>query len=265
MSWPNRLTSPRVGRSDRNSSFSSEVLPAPDGPVRNWKEWAGIRKLRSRRISGPRPYRSPTFSNRTKLSSVVGPAGTAGPAGLATDRFCVRYGFRFVNGRLVASGMSRILTSCVMVESGSMHIVCPHCTTSYAIKPETLGRGRAHRALLPLQGDLAGAARGRHRPVAPSRPWPRRAASLRREADLAAQWSAGRRRTADAPVVDSPSIAGDWSGRCRRQHGKADWTRHGRDDRRGRAMPRRAGTLVRQACSGGQPAAPLARQDPSAA
>jgi hypothetical protein len=70
MSWPNRLTRPRVGRSDRNSSFSSEVLPAPEGPVRNWKEWAGIRKLRSRRISGPRPYRSPTFSNRTKLSSV---------------------------------------------------------------------------------------------------------------------------------------------------------------------------------------------------
>src|SRR5213078_3227250 len=49
-SWPNRLTRPRVGRSDRNSSLNSEVLPAPDGPVRNWKEWAGIRKERSRKI-----------------------------------------------------------------------------------------------------------------------------------------------------------------------------------------------------------------------
>jgi len=38
-----------------NNSRNSEVLPAPDGPVRNCKEWAGIRKLRSRRISGPSP------------------------------------------------------------------------------------------------------------------------------------------------------------------------------------------------------------------
>src|SRR6476646_11410246 len=69
MSLPNRLTSPRVGRSDRNSSRSSEVLPAPEGPVRNWKECAGIRNVRSRKISGPSPYRKPTFSNRTKVSS----------------------------------------------------------------------------------------------------------------------------------------------------------------------------------------------------
>src|SRR6201999_387295 len=81
-SWPNRLTRPRVGRSDRNNSRNSEVLPAPEGPVRNWKEWAGIRKLRSRKISGPSPYRSPTFSNRTKLSSVrlVSHPEKAGPA-----------------------------------------------------------------------------------------------------------------------------------------------------------------------------------------
>src|SRR5258708_19535766 len=69
-SWPNRLTSPRVGRIEPNSNRSSEVLPAPDGPVRNWKEWAGIRNERSRRISGPSPYRNPTFSNRTNLTSL---------------------------------------------------------------------------------------------------------------------------------------------------------------------------------------------------
>src|ERR1700754_318616 len=45
---------------------------------------------------------------------------------------CGFYGFRFVNGRLVASrndhwGM------------GSMHIICPHCTTSYGINLATLG------------------------------------------------------------------------------------------------------------------------------
>ena len=30
-------------------------LPAPDGPVRNWNECGSMRKLRSRRTSGPRP------------------------------------------------------------------------------------------------------------------------------------------------------------------------------------------------------------------
>ena len=34
MFWPNTKISPRVGLSDMNSSRSSEVLPAPDGPVR---------------------------------------------------------------------------------------------------------------------------------------------------------------------------------------------------------------------------------------
>jgi len=30
-------------------------LAGAGGPVRNWNEWAGIWKLRSRRISGPSP------------------------------------------------------------------------------------------------------------------------------------------------------------------------------------------------------------------
>ena len=55
MSWPNRVISPRVGRSDRNSRRSSELLPAPEGPVRNWNECGSMRKVRSRRTSGPRP------------------------------------------------------------------------------------------------------------------------------------------------------------------------------------------------------------------
>ena len=49
------VISPRVGLSDRNSSRSSEVLPAPEGPVRNWKECGSMRNVRSRRTSGPRP------------------------------------------------------------------------------------------------------------------------------------------------------------------------------------------------------------------
>ena len=38
ISCSNSVIRPRVGRSDRNSMRSSEVLPAPDGPVRNWNE-----------------------------------------------------------------------------------------------------------------------------------------------------------------------------------------------------------------------------------
>src|SRR5262249_21034898 len=66
-SWPNSVTSPRVGRSDRNSRRKSELLPAPDGPVMNWNDRASMRNVRSRRTSGPRPYRNPTCSNRTTL------------------------------------------------------------------------------------------------------------------------------------------------------------------------------------------------------
>ncbi|WP_236020276.1 hypothetical protein [Brucella anthropi] len=42
----------------------SDVFPAPEGPVKNWNERGGIWKLTSRRISGPIPYRRPTFSKR---------------------------------------------------------------------------------------------------------------------------------------------------------------------------------------------------------
>ena len=37
-SWPKREISPRVGFTDRRISRRSVVLPAPDGPVRNWNE-----------------------------------------------------------------------------------------------------------------------------------------------------------------------------------------------------------------------------------
>ena len=68
VSWSKTVISPRVGRSDRNSRRNSEVLPAPDGPVRNWNDCGSIWKLRSRRTSDPSPYRNPTFSNRTTPS-----------------------------------------------------------------------------------------------------------------------------------------------------------------------------------------------------
>ena len=42
-SWPNSVISPRVGRIERNRSRSNEVLPAPEGPVRNWNECGSSR------------------------------------------------------------------------------------------------------------------------------------------------------------------------------------------------------------------------------
>src|ERR1700742_2612610 len=40
----------------------------------------------------------------------------------------------------VETGFPKRSCSCsVMVESGSMHIVCPYCTTSYALNPASLG------------------------------------------------------------------------------------------------------------------------------
>ena len=68
VSWLKTVSRPRVGRSERNNSRSSDVLPAPEGPVRNWNDCGSISKLRSRSTSGPSPYRNPAFSNRTTLS-----------------------------------------------------------------------------------------------------------------------------------------------------------------------------------------------------
>ena len=55
MSLPNSVISPRVGRSVMNNRRSSVLLPAPDGPVRNWNDPRSMWKLRSRRTSGPSP------------------------------------------------------------------------------------------------------------------------------------------------------------------------------------------------------------------
>src|ERR1700748_1312476 len=114
-----------------------------------------------------------------------------------------------------------------MMESGSMHIVCPHCTTSYAIKPETLGEaGRTVRcsrckevwlarpedAVEPVAAEAV---------MAEASPTPARS-----DADLAAQWAQEAEAT---PVVDSPSIAGDFPG-DRSGNTAADWAATAADD-----------------------------------
>ncbi len=54
-SSPKIVTSPRVGATDISMRRNSVVLPAPEGPVRNWNERGPTEKVRSRSTSGPRP------------------------------------------------------------------------------------------------------------------------------------------------------------------------------------------------------------------
>jgi predicted Zn finger-like uncharacterized protein len=88
-----------------------------------------------------------------------------------------------------------------------MHIVCPHCTTSYAIDPATLGAtGRTVRCSRCKEVWLA-------RPEDAIVPEPAySAAASHDETDIAAEWEAMAQDEAgeDTPHVDSPSIAGDF-------------------------------------------------------
>jgi predicted Zn finger-like uncharacterized protein len=105
----------------------------------------------------------------------------------------------------------------VIVAIGSMHIICPHCTTSYAIGLATLGAsGRTVRCSRCKEVWLA-------RPedaieVAASVPAMAGAGSRHRgqttEPDAAAEWDAlareDDRQDQETPLVDSPSISSDW-------------------------------------------------------
>jgi len=112
---------------------------------------------------------------------------------------------------------------------GSMHIVCPHCTTSFAIKLATLGAaGRTVRCSRCKEVWLA-------RPedaveIAPAMPVMAEAGQGggNAEADAAAEWEALAREeeaqnTEDTPVVDSPSISADWPEGEGAKGGEADW------------------------------------------
>ena len=106
--------------------------------------------------------------------------------------------------------------------SGSMQIVCPHCTTSYAINPATLGEaGRTVRCARCKEVWLA-------RPEDAIEPAPAMAEATHsaRERELAAEWNtaAGDDDTGAAPHVESPSIAGGWqSDEDGSSDGKSDW------------------------------------------
>jgi predicted Zn finger-like uncharacterized protein len=98
-----------------------------------------------------------------------------------------------------------------------MHIVCPHCTTSYAINLASLGEsGRTVRCARCKETWVA-------RPEDAVEPAMAEASRAAREREIASEWNTADEE-ADTPVVDSPSIAGDWTdGDARSEQGKADW------------------------------------------
>ncbi len=91
-----------------------------------------------------------------------------------------------------------------------MHIVCPHCTTSYAIKLSSLGaNGRTVRCSRCKETWLA-----RPEDAIEEIPVPAMAEATqgKSEQELAEEWNSYARDEGarDTPVVASPSIASDW-------------------------------------------------------
>jgi predicted Zn finger-like uncharacterized protein len=114
-----------------------------------------------------------------------------------------------------------------------MHIICPHCTTSYAIDLATLGTaGRTVRCSRCKEVWLArpedAVAMGAQLPAMAE------AGGNSAEADIAAEWEnmarEGDAGAQDTPVIDSPSITGDWPADGSAQAGEPDWPSAARDD-----------------------------------
>jgi predicted Zn finger-like uncharacterized protein len=119
---------------------------------------------------------------------------------------------------------------------GSMHIICPHCTTSYAINPATLGSaGRTVRCSRCKETWLARPEDAIEMAAAMPATMPNSAQSAPPAAnDAAAEWDALARAEdgQDAPVVDSPSISAGWpaEGEASQAGGEPDWPSAARQD-----------------------------------
>ena len=116
-----------------------------------------------------------------------------------------------------------------------MHIVCPHCTTSYAINPATLGpAGRTVRCSRCKETWLARSEDAFEMAAAMPSAMPSQAQSAPPAAnDAAAEWEALAREEEgqDAPVVDSPSISAGWPAEGEAsQPGDSDWPSAARQD-----------------------------------
>jgi len=117
-----------------------------------------------------------------------------------------------------------------------MQIVCPHCNTSYAIKLETLGEAgrtvrcsRCKEVWLARPEDVVASVAAEPVMAGAS------CSAERQEVEPAAQWN--RIQADETPVVDSPSIAGDFPGE-RTGNTAADWAAMANDDADAAAAPR---------------------------
>ena len=127
-----------------------------------------------------------------------------------------------------------------------MHIICPHCTTSYAIDPATLGEaGRNVRCSRCKEIWLARPEDAVEMAAAPAMA---SASQTSGEADAAAEWEAMAQQddSQAAPVVDSPSISADWpDGEASPQDADSDWASMAQDDAEDGAGARRGSWLAR--------------------
>src|SRR3954463_6518999 len=117
-----------------------------------------------------------------------------------------------------------------------MHIICPHCTTSYAINPATLGAGgrtvrcsRCKETWLARPEDAIEMAEA----MPAAMPNPAQPATPAAD-DAAAEWKAmaGDEEGQDTPVVDSPSIStgGRAGGEGSKAGAEGDWSSAARQD-----------------------------------
>jgi predicted Zn finger-like uncharacterized protein len=114
---------------------------------------------------------------------------------------------------------------------GSMHIVCPNCTTSYAVNPATFGdAGRTVRCARCKEVWLA-------RPEDLSRPElriPAMAASQPEPEEDMSAWGVtddeAETTAQDVPEVESPSISADWPADANHRSEDADWATLARQD-----------------------------------
>ncbi len=144
-----------------------------------------------------------------------------------------------------------------------MHIVCPHCSTSYAINIATLGAaGRTVRCSRCKEVWLARPEDATEQVAA--EPIMANARQRSGEADAAAEWEAMAREEAgqDTPEVDSPSIAGDWPAEGASEDAENDWNSPAPDDELDAEISRQQrqswfGRLFRRKASARTPRKPL--------
>jgi predicted Zn finger-like uncharacterized protein len=116
-----------------------------------------------------------------------------------------------------------------------MHIICPHCTTSYAINPATLGAaGRTVRCSRCKETWLARPEDAIEMAEAMPAAMPDATQSAASANDAADDWEALARAEEgqDTPVVESPSISAGWppEGEGAQAGDQSDWTSAARQD-----------------------------------